>query len=274
MKYLKIMARSFSDFFRDGGIMLAASISYFSIMAFVPLCLFLIAIFGYILGHYPEFYEFFSTRLINFFPEITKGITKELGKLIMFKGIGTLSILLYGFLSLQVFASIENALNKIFEVKKKRAFLISIILSLSIVTFLIIMLLVSFVATSLIPLLKTMKQIFPELRIGLLTAVLIRYVVPFLMVFFTITVIYIFFPKTKVKISHAFIGAFFSTTFLEIAKHVFTLYVGIVLKFGTIYGPLTALVIFLLWAFYSSCIFLIGAEMVHNLGINKKNKEL
>ncbi|HAM51008.1 MAG TPA: hypothetical protein DCP92_10095 [Nitrospiraceae bacterium] len=41
---------------------------------------------------------------------------------------------------------------------------------------------------------------------------------------------------------------------------------------GTIYGPLSAFVIFLLWVFYSSCIFLIGAEVVHNLGSLKGSK--
>lgn len=270
MNYLKIITRSFSDFFRDDGITLAAALSYFSIMASVPLCLFLIAVFGHILGQYPEFYQFFSARLINFFPAITEGITNELGKLITFRGIGTLSILLYGFFSLQVFTSIDNALNIIFKVKKKRAFFLSVLMSASIVTFLIIMLLVSFAATSLIPLLQTMKHFFPELRIGLLTAVLIRYVIPFFMVFFSIAVMYVLFPKTKVRMSHAFTGALFATVFLEIAKHVFTWYVGTVAQFGTIYGPLTAFVVFLLWAFYSACIFLIGAEMVHILGLEKK----
>lgn len=107
---------------------------------------------------------------------------------------------------------------------------------------------------------------------GLITAFLIRYCVPFLMVFFSITIMYIFFPKTKVKISHALNGAFFATVLLEVAKHVFTWYVVTVVQFGTIYGPLTAFIVFLLWAFYSSCIFLIGAEMVHNLTIQKKQK--
>jgi membrane protein len=88
--------------------------------------------------------------------------------------------------------------------------------------------------------------------------------------FFTITVVYILFPKSKVKLSHAFAGALFTTVFLEIAKHLFTWYVGTVVKFGTIYGPLTAFVVFLLWVFYSSCIFLIGAEIVHNQGQYKK----
>jgi membrane protein len=267
---LRILIRSFSDFFRDGGLMLAGSISYFSMMALVPLCLFLMAVFGYVLGHYPEFYTFFSNRLVSFFPEITSGISEELGKLIRYKGIGTFSILLYAFFSIQVFASIENALHIIFEVKKKRSFFWSIIISFSLMTFLIMMIFISFTATSLIPLLKTLKDFFPQLRMGLITAFLIQYVVPFLMGFVTIMVMYIFFPRMKVKLSYAFTGALFAAVFLEIAKHIFTWYVGTVVQFGTIYGPLSAFIVFLLWVFYSSCIFLIGAEIVHNLQIKRK----
>ena len=257
-------------FFKDNGIMLAGSISYFAMMAIIPLCLFLIAVFGNILGHYPGFYEFFAKRLISFFPDITSGITKQLGKLIIYRGIGAWSILFYGIFSIQVFASLENAINVIFKVKKKRTFFWSVILSFTIITFIILTLLVSFIATSLLPLLKTFRHIFPNLRIGFITAFLISYVVPFLMVLFTVTVMYIFFPKTRVKTSHAFFGALFTATFLEVAKHIFTWYVGTVMKFGTIYGPLSAFIVFLLWVFYSACIFLIGAEIVHNLVLQKK----
>ena len=271
MRYPRLYLKSFADFFRDGGIVLAGSLSYFSMMALVPLCLFLITIFGYILGHYQGFYEFFSSKLSSFFPDITQGITSELRKLIAFKGIGTFSLLLYGVLSIQVFASIENALNTIFKVKRKRTFLWSIILSLVIITFLILMLFISFIATTLIPLLKMLRGV-PELRMGLITVFLLQFAVPFLMVWFTITVMYIFFPKINVKISHALSGALFSTVFLEIAKHIFTWYVGTVVQFGTIYGPLTAFVVFLLWVFYSSCIFLIGAEVVHNLSVLKTKR--
>jgi membrane protein len=250
--------------------MLAGAISYFTMMAIIPLCLFLIAVFGNILGHYHGFYEFFAKRLINFFPDITSGITKELGKLITFRGIGAWSIFFYGIFSIQVFASLENAINLIFKIKKKRTFFWSIILSFTMITFIILVLFVSFIATTLIPLLKTFRHIFPDLRIGVITAFLIQYLVPFLMVLFMVTVMYIFFPKTRVTTSHAFFGALFTTTFLEVAKHIFTWYVGTVVKFGTIYGPLSAFIVFLLWVFYSACIFLIGAEMVHNLVLQKK----
>lgn len=250
--------------------MLAASISYFTMMAMVPFCLFIITIFGYLLGHYHTFYQFLATKLISFFPDITSEITRELGKLITFRGIGTFSIILYGILSYQLFSSIENAFNVIFKVKKSRHFFWSILLTVLLMTLIIAIILLSFIATSLIPLLKTLKPIFPLLKIGMITGFLIQYLIPFLIVLFTATVLYILLPKSKIKPSHAFTGALFTTVFLEIAKHLFTWYVGTVVKFGTIYGPLTAFVVFLLWAFYSACIFLIGAEIVHHQGQYKK----
>jgi membrane protein len=269
LKYPKILIRSFVDFIKDGGLILAGSLSYFTMMALVPFCLFLITIFSYFLGHYEGFYEFFSSKLTFFFPDITSAVTKQLGKLIAFKGIGTFSIILYGFLSLPLFSSMENAMNVIFKVEKKRAFFWSLLISVLILTLIIFMLSISFAATSLIHLLKA-SPTFPELRIGLITSSLLRYVVPFIMVLFTTMIVYLFFPKTKVRTRHALIGALFTTIFLEIAKHFFTWYVGNVVQFGSIYGPLTAFVVFLLWVFYSSCILLIGAEVVHNLGNYKK----
>ncbi len=269
-KFVKIISKSFIDFFRDNGVMLAGSISYFAMMTIVPFCLFLITLLGYILGKYHGFYDYFSHRLIEFFPEITSGIIKELNKLISYKAIGTLSLLLYGFLSIQVFASLENALNIIFKVKKKRSFFLSLIFSIIMITFIIITIFISFTATSLIPLLKNLKHTFPTLRIGLITVFLIKYIVPFTTVLLAVTIMYLFFPKSKVKTKHALSGAIFTTILLEIAKHVFTWYVGSVVKFGTIYGPLSAFIVFLLWVFYSSCIFLIGAEIVHNLNPSKK----
>ena len=270
MRFFKIAVRSIVDFFKDGGIMLAASISYFTMMAMVPFCLFMVTIFGYFLGHYYGFYQFLANKLISFFPAITSGITKELEKLITFRGIGTFSIVLYGVLSYQLFSSIENAFNVIFKVKKSRHFFWSVVLTVLLVTLIIAIILLSFIATYFIHLLRTLRLTFPQLKMGLITGLLIQYLVPFLIMLFTVTVVYILLPKSKVKPLHALAGALFTTVLLEIAKHLFTWYVGTVAKFGTIYGPLTAFVVFLLWVFYSSCIFLIGAEIVHNQGQYKK----
>lgn len=270
MRYVRIIGRGFIDFFRDEGLTFAAAMSYFTMMAIVPFCLFIITLFGHFLGHYPEFYKYFLSRLMNFFPEVTREITQDITKLITFKGIGKVGLLLYGVLSYQVFASYESALNAIFKVKTKRRFIFSVLIALLVVTLIIALLMMSFAASSIVPLLKTLSPFFPGLKLGKITQFIIRFVLPFMLVLFTVTVLYLLVPKKKIYLIDSFNGAIFTTIFLEIAKHLFTWYVSSVVELGKIYGPLTAFISFLLWVFYSSSIFLIGAEIVHISGIAKK----
>ena len=272
MKGAGVIGRSVIDFFRDDGLMFAASMSYFTMMAIVPFCLFLVTLFGYVLGHYPEFYRFFLSRLMHLFPEVTREMTQDITKLIYFQGIGKVGLVLYGLLSYQVFASYEAALNAIFKVKKKRRFIFSLFVSLTVVTLILALLIISFSATSFMPLLKVLTPFLPGLQIGTITQFIIRFILPFILVLFVVIMLYIIIPKTRVSFSDSFKGALFTTIFLEVAKHIFTWYVRSVVELGKIYGPLTAFISFLLWVFYSSSIFLIGAEIVHNSGISRKGR--
>lgn len=272
MKYLRAVLRGFADFFVDGGFMLAGSLSYFFMMTLVPFCLFLVTIFGYFLGENELFLRFFSAKLVSLFPAITHKITEELRKLISYRGLGTFTLVLYGFLSFQLFSSLEAAVNALFKIRAKRPFAVSLLRSLLIVTLIIIAVITSFGATSVISMLKEIREYFPDVRIGAITGFLIRFVVPFVLVFLIAAILYKFLPLRKVGTGHALSGAFFTAVLLEAAKHLFTLYVVKIARLGTVYGPLSAFVIFLLWIYYSSCIFLIGAGLVHNLGGARKKK--
>jgi membrane protein len=270
VRFLRTLGRSAVDFYRDDGLMLAGSLSYFIVMAIVPFCMFLMTLLGYLLGHYPEFYKFVLSKLTNLFPSVTDGITQEIVKLISYKGLGKIGILLYGLMSYQVFASLEKSLNVVFKAKQKRSIACSVLLSVTVVTCIILLLIVSFGAASVIPLLNALRPYLPDIKVGKVTAFIIRFMLPFVLVLFTVTLVYKLLPKAKVRLSDALRGAFFTTLFLEFAKHVFTWYVVSVTHLGKIYGSLTAFIFFLLWMFYSSCIFLMGAEMVHNLGRPRK----
>jgi membrane protein len=258
------------DFIRDDGLMLAGSLSYFTVMALIPFCLFLMTLLGYYLGHSPEFYRFVLDKLVRLFPSATEGISREIMQLISFEERGRWGLILYGVLSYQVFASIEKSLNQVFRVRQKRHVLFSLLASFVLVTFVIVLLIFSFAAASLIPLLNVFKPYLPELRIGMLTTFLIQFVIPFLLVLITATMIYKIIPSARVRLSNAFLGGLFTALFLEIAKHLFTWYVVSVAHLGKIYGSLTAFVFFLLWMFYSASIFLIGAEVVRNLNGSQK----
>jgi len=268
--FIKLFCRSIIDFFRDGGMMLAASISYFSMMAVLPFCLFLIAIFTYFLGHDEAFFNFFTAKLLNFFPKAAQQIARELRDALSYRGIGTFTFIAYGLMSYQLYSSLESAINVVFKVKDKRSFISHLLISLFLITLLIIFFLLSFGASSTISVLNTFKNDIPGLQIHVITSFIIKYIVPFILAFVTISTLYIILPKRRIRWRNALAGALFATVFHEGAKHIFTFYVVKVVKLGTVYGPLSAFIIVLLWGFYSSCIFLIGAETVHNLEVRKK----
>jgi membrane protein len=250
--------------------MYSAAMSYFTMMAIVPFCLFLVTLLGHLLGEYPEFYKFIVSRLVYLFPQVTNDIVKDISKIVSFNEIGKFGLVLYGLLSFQVFASYEAAVNAIFKVDKKRGFLFSLVISVLIVTLIIAMLIISFAATSVVPIIKTFSPLLPGLEIGKISQFIIRFILPFFLVLLTVTMLYILLPKQNVKFGNAFRGAMFTTIFLEIAKHLFTWYLTSIVEMGKIYGSLTAIISFLLWVFYSSGIFLIGAEIVHNSGKKKQ----
>jgi len=268
---VRVVWKSLVDFFRDNGLMLAGSMSYFSVMAIVPFCLFLITLLGYFLGEYPEFYRFFVNKLGYLFPSGTSETTRGILGLIKHREIGKFGLLLYGLLSYQLFASIENSMDVVFKIGKKRHMFFSLLVALLAVTLIMALLILSFVAATLIPLLTALKEYVPVLRIGKLAGFTITYVIPFVIVFFVLAIAYKLFPNTGVKTPAALKGALFTSLFFETAKHVFTLYVASASQFGKIYGSLTAVILFLLWVFYSCCIFLIGAEIVHNIGSARRS---
>jgi len=268
---MKIIIKSVTDFFKDDGPLLAGSISYFFVMALIPFSFFIIAIFGYFLGENREFYDFLLKKLLNLFPKATYSITKELGNIITFKRIGLFTLLIYGIFSYQLYSAVERALNIIFKVTVKRSFLISILLSISLVTMIIILLLISFGATSVISMIKFLDQFFPGLVISRIAGFLIAFVIPLFLIILTTTVLYILLPKRRVLFSHALLGGLFTAVFIESAKHIFTFYVASKLyRLGAVYGPISAFITFLMWVFYAVSIFLIGAEVVHNLGERRK----
>ncbi|MBN2654264.1 MAG: YihY/virulence factor BrkB family protein [Nitrospirae bacterium] len=265
----KLIIKSFGDFFRDNGIMLAGSISYFSMMALIPFCLFIITLIGYFLGSDTDLLKYFTSKLVSFFPKATSEVANQLQKIISYKKIGHISILIYGLLSFQLLSALETATNSIFKTKKKRHFALSLILQTLILTLIMILIVISFGATSAISLLTELKDYFPQIKIGAFTKFMIKYIVPFLLITMAVAVMYILLPVRKVRISSALKGALLTAALLEVAKNIFTFYVGKVIKLGTIYGPLSAFTIFLLWVYYSASIFLIGAELVHNIEIRQ-----
>ncbi len=265
MYYLRSLGNSFTTFFKDECFNLAASIAYFLIVALVPLSLLIVSLFGYMLGGNEELYNFLLTKLVDFFPTVTSGITNELTKLITYKGISLITFIIYGFLALQLFYSVEHAMDVIFKVPKKRHFLLSLFLTITIVTLFIFFWMFSFTVSSLAGVFRQFNLNIFGMGLSYKAGILLRYVAPFVLVLLTFTAVYKIVPHVKVHTIDAFAGALLVTVLWELAKHVFTWFVSNIAYIGTIYGSLTTFILFLLWMYYLSCIFLLGGQFVYSL---------
>lgn len=265
MRAIRALGRSVVTFVRNECFYLAASISFYLILSIVPLSLLILTLFGYLVGENQELYRFLLSGILILFPSVVKGITEELRSVITYRGINIFMLCVYSVLSLQLFYSMERAMNIIFRVPRKRHFLLFIFWSIFIVTLLFIFLLLSFTISSSADLLHTYPVTFIDIEVGTRAAILLKYIAPFVLVLMTFTAIYVIIPRVKVSWRNALAGAVFVTVLWEVAKYFFAYYVRNVVQLGTIYGSLTTFVIFLLWIFYCSSIFLLGAEFVSNL---------
>ncbi len=265
MYLIRTAGNSVTSFFRDECQYLAASIAYFLIVSLVPLSLLMVAMFGYVLGGNQELYQFLLSKLTNFFPTVTAGITDEIANLITYRGISVITFIIYGFLALQLFYSVEHAMDVIFKVPKKRHFLLSLFWTIFIVTLVIFFWLISFTVSSVASLFTGHPVNIFGIEVTYKAGIFLRYVAPFVLLLLTFTTVYKIVPHVRVHTKYAFAGALLTTVLWELAKHLFTWMVKHVAYIGTIYGSLTTFILFLLWMYYLSCIFLLGGEFVNSL---------
>jgi len=262
---LRLLVRSIRDVYRDNGPTYAASIAFFFIVAMVPLLMFTITLFSYLLGESQEFLTYFVDELMSLFPSITIGMTNELRKIITYKSIGAVGVVIYAFVSFQLYRAMHISVQVIFKVTDRRPLYLNVLYSLLVVSIFVFLMFVSFSVSTMIPLIQAIDQYIPLIDIGPTAVVMMRYVLPLFLVMFTSLFMYIVLPKRFIRFFHAFWGGLFTAVMLESAKHLFTWYVKNVRTLGLTYGSLTTFVVFLLWVYFSSSIFLIGGEIVHNL---------
>lgn len=86
-------------------------------------------------------------------------------------------------------------------------------------------------------------------------------IIPALLEFIAATLLYWLIPNCAVRWRDAALGALVATVAVEILKIGFSIYIGAVSYYQTVYGALSAIPIFLLWMYISWAAVLLGAEV-------------
>lgn len=259
---VRILARSLRDFFSDGGVTQAAAIAYFAVMTMVPFLIFLFSLLGYFLGG-AAFSRFFFSRVTYYFPQGTGRMARIVKSLVHYRKAGLLSLLIYGLISYGLFLNLERAMNIVFKVKKGRHILHSFFLVFLVISVIGALMLGFFVLNGFDPVLSYFGR---TLKLDVVHLVIIKYLLPGSLLFAVSLALYVFLPARKIKVKQAAWGALFTSVMIEAAKHFFAFYIRSIMRTGHIYGPLSAFMFFLLWVFYSGCIFIVGGEIAHNAG--------
>ncbi len=247
---LWLFARAFSKFNNDRCPLLASALVNSAIFSIFPLILGILSLSLFILGSSENIIERILPILRQVLPigieDIVHNITVIRQTSIVLAVVG-----LFGFLygSASIFGAIESSLNLIWRAKKDRPFLKKSLIGM----------VWAFVAWILL-IASTGITIWTS-AIGLRG---LGRLLPVINIFISITIfglVYWFFPNRKVQFRAAYFGAIFTGLFWELAKFLFSLYVTKVANYTKIFGSLSAIILLLIWLYYSANIFLFGAEL-------------
>ncbi len=248
--FIWYFTKAYTKFNADRCSLLASALVNAAIFSLFPLILGILSFSFFILGSSQGLIEKILPILKQIVPIGLEEILKNI-KAIKQTSIIIAVIGMFGFLwgSSSIFNAIESSLNLIWKAKKDRPFLKKSLITMA-WAFLVWILLIVSVGLSLWAGTIGLKGI-------------VKYL-PLLNIIVSISVfgfIYWFFPNRKVKFKEAYFGALFTGIFWELAKMLFTFYVTRVVDYTKIFGSLSAIVLLLLWLYYSAYIFLYGAEL-------------
>jgi len=261
--HFKALTTIIKRFNSDGGMQMAASISYYALMSLLPLLFALINLFGYFVGRSPELHDAVVGYVKAVYPMMGATLTREINRVMEHSRLGWVGIAVFLWLGSLVFSSMEYSMNVIFKTDMRRRYVVSKSLAIGMVAMCGIFLAASFWAAYIPPFFERHQNIIPASRaVRLMTRSFMSWAVSFVLTLATFTAIYKVLPKRRVPTVLALVGGLTAASLWEAAKYAFAWYINNLSVVGGVYGSLSAMVVFLLWIFYSSTILLLVAEMV------------
>ena len=245
-------------FTRDRCFRVASALSFTTLLAIVPL----VTVVFSMLSLFPVFEEgsiSAETFLFNnFVPAAGEVIRDNLHTFSQKAGELTLFGLVFLMVSsLLMLATIEDAFNDIWRVRRGRVFFQRLLVYWAVLTLGPILIIASLSMSST---LLSMVFFMKESLIVDATTVLLRYL-PILFELVAYILFYTAIPYTEVKFRHALAGAVVATILFELAKMGFVFYIINFRSYELIYGAISTIPIFIVWVYLSWLVMLVGAEV-------------
>ncbi len=169
------------------------------------------------------------------------------------------------FAASSLFSSMRTILNKVYGVEIDVNILVAKLRDFALVFMVII---IFFITTISMPTIDLLRQkageynTFEFLSNGIFSHVIFS-LLSLLLIFIVFTVLYVTVPLRKLGKKATFMSALWAAVLWEAAKQLFGYYLYNFAAFNRIYGAYALVVVVAFWIYYSSVVFIIGAEIGH-----------
>jgi len=264
-RFFKPATRLFAAYFKDGGVYLAGTVSFFALMSFIPLLFIMINVFANVLGHSQAMQDAVINYVKALYPMAGPVLKREVSRMVSHREAGWISLFVFLWLGSIGFESLDYSLNVIFKSAGQRKYLTGKLLSFGLVLVSGVFFIASFSVAYIPKFLRREGLIIDSGFTRFLMQSVFIQLLPFLLTFLTFTLLYKILPKARITYKQAAVGGLAAAALWEAAKHAFAWYVAYIADVG-IYGSFSTIILFLLWIYYSSSIMLLVAEGMY-LGI-------
>jgi len=191
-------------------------------------------------------------------------VFKRIVEVVKYKNIaGIVGVFGLLFAASGLFSSMRTILNRVFGLESNIHFLLGKLRDFALVLMVII---IFFILTIVTPALDLIRQIATEWNIlrffnfGILDHLIIT-VISFIIIFSVFVILYLSVPVRKLGRKATAVSAMWAALLWEAAKQGFGFYLHHFTTLGRIYGTYAIVVVVAFWIYYSSIVFIIGAEV-------------
>lgn len=260
-----IVEQTLRKYSADNGGLVAAAISFYVFLTFVPLLVLAVVVLGYLIGSPSNARDFVVTHAGEYLSPTGEG-ARYIADIVdgVIEGSGTatvISVILLLWTGTTVLATIERAINLAWDIETPRGLVRQRLVALGMLVLIGALLGVStgFTGAFLAMQRGAVNGIHPE-QWSLFWGVL-AYLTPLLVTVLTFTLIYRILPNTRVGWGVALVGGGFAGVLWEVAKVGFSFYLAHFGHYEKVYGSIATLMLLLIWINYSSTITVLGAEV-------------
>jgi membrane protein len=263
IKHLRMFLASLKGFNEDECQLRASALTFYSLLSIVPV---LAVAFGIAKGF--GFARMLENQIIQKFQgqeEVaSQAIELANGLLENTKGgvVAGVGVAILFWIVIKVLRNIENSFNAIWGVKESRPIGRKFSDYLSIILLCPVMIIAAGSITVFITTQVTM--ITEEIALlGFLSPVMffLLKLLPYFVIWFLFSFIYIFMPNTKVRVNSGILGGIVAGTIFQFVQMAYIVFQIGVARYSAIYGSFAALPLFLVWLQLSWLIVLFGAEI-------------